>query len=63
MKIDLYTKAVLSVIALALSTIAINLAVPTAFAQGTIQKVVICDPQDISRCAKVNGGGWLQVIK
>lgn len=62
MKTDLYTKFVLTVIALALSAIALQNTIPSAFAQSNIQKVVICDPQDTSTCAKVNGRGWLQVI-
>jgi hypothetical protein len=62
MKADLYTKFVLTVIALALSVIAIQQTLTPAYAQSNIQKVVICDPQDNSTCAKVNGRGWLQVI-
>jgi len=53
MKIDLYTKAVLTVIALALSAIALQHAIPSAFAQSGIQKVMICDPKDHSECSRV----------
>lgn len=62
MKSDLYTKFILTVIAIALSAIAVQHSLAPAYAQSTIQKVVICDPQDTSTCAKVNGRGWLQVI-
>ena len=47
MKTDLYTKFVLTVIALALSVIAIQQTLTPAYAQSNIQKVVICDPQDM----------------
>ena len=60
MKTDLYTKFVLSVIALALSAIALQNTIPSAFAQSNIQKVVICDAQDIDKCARVIGSGRLQ---
>ena len=63
MKTDLYTKFVLTVIALALCAIALQQSIAPAYAQSNIQKVVICDLQDSNSCAKVNGRGWLQVIQ
>ena len=42
MQTDLYTKAVLTVIALALSAIALQNTIPSAFAQSTLTKVIIC---------------------
>ena len=56
MKTDLYTKAVLTIIALALSVIALQHTIPTAFAQNGIQKVTICDPKDPSECSRVGPG-------
>jgi hypothetical protein len=46
MQTDLYTKAVLTVIALALSAIALQNTIPSAFAQNKGQpvKVIVCDP-------------------
>ena len=61
MTTDLYTKAVLTVIALALSAIALQHAIPSAFAQSGIQKVIICDAIINSICADVSGGGALKV--
>jgi|APGre2960657444_1045066.scaffolds.fasta_scaffold10786_6 hypothetical protein len=62
MKSDLYTKFVLTVIALALSTIALQHAIPSAFAQSeNIQKVVICDPQNPSLCAEISSRGALKI--
>jgi len=55
MKTDLYTKAVLTVIAIALSAIALQNALPSAIAQSGIQKVVVCESQ--YNCASVDGGG------
>jgi len=43
MQIDMYTKTVLTVIAIALSTIAVENVLTPAYAQGSIQKVMICD--------------------
>ena len=63
MKTDLYTKAVLTVIALALSAIALNQSIPSAFAQNkSVVKVAICDKNDPDRCADILGdhyGGQL----
>jgi hypothetical protein len=53
MTTDLYTKAVLTVIALSLATIALQHVIPSAFAQSGIQKVMICDPKDHSECSRV----------
>lgn len=44
MKIDLYTKIVLTVIAVCLAKIALFDAIPQAVAQGSPTKVVVCDP-------------------
>ena len=53
MKTDLYTKSVLTIIAMSLVVIAIQNTAPVAYASNSkLQKVVICDPfQD--RCARV----------
>jgi hypothetical protein len=65
MKIDLYTKAVLTVIALALTVIAIR-AVPLigpAVAQFPEPlNVRICDDFFDTRCANVDNDGRLEVI-
>jgi hypothetical protein len=64
MQNDLYTKAVLTVIALALSAIALQNFIPLAHAQNypikleemskaPIQRVMICD---LANCANVNNG-------
>lgn len=53
MNIDLYTKSVLTVIAISLSVIALQHSIPEANAtQDKLQKVVICDQHD-DRCARV----------
>jgi hypothetical protein len=60
MKTDLYTKFVLTVIALALSTLAVQHTIPSAFAQANQRepiKVLICDPIGYEvRCANVSYG-------
>jgi hypothetical protein len=62
MKTDLYTKFILTVIALALSTLAVQHTIPSAFAQsGGLQKVVICDARYPSFCADVSTGGALKI--
>lgn len=61
MQIDLYTKAVLTVIAISLSAIALQHTIPNAFAQAKVDKpirVTICDPDsegifDRMHCAKI----------
>jgi hypothetical protein len=55
MTIDRYTKIVLTVIAISLSTIALQHVIPSAFAQQSARpvKVVICDSEDTDRCARV----------
>ena len=54
MKTDLYTKAVLTVIALALSAIALNQSIPSAFAQNKgVVKVAICDTENPDHCAQI----------
>jgi hypothetical protein len=55
-KIDAYTKVVLTVIAAALSVIAIQNSVPIATAQSRVTKVTICDPKLPSYCADVTSG-------
>ena len=63
MTTDLYTKAVLTVIALALSAIVLQQAIPSAFAQSSVQRVVICDAENRDAvCARVWGGA-LRVYK
>jgi len=57
----MYTKTVLTVIAIALSTIAVENVLTPAYAQGSIQKVMICDARATSDCADVSGGGALKV--
>jgi len=54
MKIDIYTKTVLTIIAVSLSVIAIRSAIPNAYAS-EVQKVVICD-QGGKNCSDVFGG-------
>ena len=54
MNTDRYTKAVLTVIAISLATIALQHTIPSAFAQ-SITKVTICDPRYTSQCAGVTG--------
>jgi invasion protein IalB len=59
MQTDLYTKAVLTVIALALSAIALQNAIPSAFAQNKKEpvKVIVCDPISWEvNCAEVSYG-------
>ena len=65
MKTDLYTKAVLTVIALALSAIALQHAIPSASAQAYsrpsgVQLVAICNP-DGKACADINSDFQLRV--
>lgn len=59
---DWYTKAVLTVIALALSVIAFQqlAAQPAMAEQGTL-RVTICDDGASYRCAKVTTGGALKI--
>ena len=54
MKIDIYTKAVLTVIAVSLSAISIQMAIGSAHAAGALTKVEICDKY--GDCAEVNAG-------
>ena len=59
MQIDLYTKAVLTVIAISLSAITLQHTIPNAFAQAKVDKpirVTICDPDSegiFMKCAKI----------
>jgi hypothetical protein len=63
MKTDLYTKAVLTVIAISLATIALQHALPSAFAQSGIQKVAICDAAFSASCVGVRGEALKVVSK
>ena len=59
MTADRYTKAVLTIIAIALSVIALQQTLPSAFAQNNAQpvKVIVCDPIHWRvECADVNSG-------
>ena len=65
MQTDLYTKAVLTVIAIALSAIALQHAIPSAFAQAydrqsRVQLVAICNPDGRS-CADINSDFQLRI--
>ncbi len=65
MQTDLYTKAVLTVIALALSAIALQHAIPSASAQAYnrpsgVQSVAICNP-DGRNCADINSDYQLRI--
>ena len=54
MTTDRYTKVVLTIIAVSLATIALQHTIPSAFAQSDqVVKVVICDPNSPSTCARV----------
>lgn len=62
MKTDLYTKAVLTIIAFALSAIALQMSLPSAYAQsGLPLRVVICDPTRPTWCADVGPKGGLMI--
>jgi hypothetical protein len=62
MKTDLYTRVVLTVIAVSLSVIALQQSVKPAYAQNSYQKVIVCNPYGtkVSDCASVTSGS-LQV--
>ena len=54
MTTDRYTKVVLTIIAVSLATIALQHAIPSAFAQSDqVVRVAICDPNFPSNCARV----------
>jgi len=57
MKIDLYTKLMLTVIAFALVGLVAQNYSTNAIAQGAVQKVAICDPNDANSCAAVGKRG------
>lgn len=61
MKIDIYTKAVLTVIAVSLSAIAIQMAIGNAYAAGGITKVAICSESG-RNCAFVGENGKVHVL-
>ena len=64
MKTDLYTKTVLTIIAVSLAIIALRHSIPSAFAQPPqMSYVIICDPDNWGRysfpdgsCAQVSNG-------
>jgi hypothetical protein len=62
---DLYTKVILTMIAVALSALAIENASGRAMADNGLTKVAICDLHRPDVCAEVDGGGayktWLSV--
>lgn len=60
MKIDIYTKAVLTVIAVSLSAIAIQMAIGNAYAAGALTKVEICDKE--GHCVDVSQYGQLYFV-
>ena len=60
MKTDLYTKAVLTVIAISLAGIAIQLTSQDAHAQGRVQLVAVCNP-DGRNCADINSDFQLRI--
>jgi len=63
MKVDLYTKSVLTIIAVALSAIAIKSYPSAAHAQfDSIQKVAICSP-DGENCAYVSDENAIRVLR
>lgn len=61
MKIDIYTKAVLTVIAVSLSAMAIQMAISTAHAVERVTKVAICDESG-RYCASVGSNGQVHVL-
>ena len=62
MTTDRYTKAVLTIIAIALSVIALQYSIPAAFAQSNRPiKVWICDVRNPDWCADVGTSGGLVV--
>lgn len=63
MKTDLYTKFVLTVIAIALASIALQHTIPAAYAQNNGQpvKVIICDSVASTLCADVSASGAIKV--
>ena len=57
MKIDIYTKVVMTVIAVSLVKIAFtDVLINPAFARGSVQKIAICG-EDGRRCARVRSSG------
>lgn len=55
MTIDLYTKVILTVIAIALSASVFQNSFGSAVAQNGVQRVVICDYKQTTTCARVGG--------
>lgn len=62
MKSDVYTKAVLTVIAVSLSTIAIQMDIGNAHAVERVTKVAICDESG-KYCAWLSSDGRLQTLQ
>jgi hypothetical protein len=61
-EMDLYTKIVLTVIAGALSAIALQNLASSARAQApSLTHVVVCDSSNPNRCAGISDKGWLDV--
>lgn len=63
MKIDIYTKGVLTVIAAALVAIVVQNGVSTATAQSGITKVAVCDRLSSITCIDITSSGELKIAK
>ena len=61
MKIDIYTKVVLTVIAVSLSALAIQMTIGNAYAAQGVTKVAICDESG-KICAAVSSNQQLNVL-
>jgi hypothetical protein len=61
MTTDRYTKVVLTIIAISLATIALQHTIPSAFAQSSAMRVVLCDTDALYRCANLSRDGALKV--
>jgi hypothetical protein len=62
---DVYTKIVLTVIAVALTAIALENLMPSARAQAqapSLTRVAICDSGNPDRCTGITDKGWLDVV-
>ena len=56
MTTDRYTKVVLTIIAISLATIALQHTIPSAFAQSSAMRVIICDSYYVTDCARLKDG-------